>query len=207
MDQQSFWTLNLVRYAKIGDVDGIRTALEKDADIHYQDDSALQWACNNGNFDAAKCLLENGADPLGPAPIKCAAQNNHTDILRLLLEYGADYTSLPDAEKLRHMELLVSHKAESNQRRLGEPYQMLNGHTVIKFEGQAEKLGELCKVFDFAARTVTQSIDKHPAHPLMFDDFRNNRGEIMEAYDWLKKQGKDAPHPFVSTSARNIRRR
>ena len=63
MDQKSFWTLNLVRYAKIGDADGIRKALEEGADIHYQGDSALQWACNYGKFDAAKCLLENGADP------------------------------------------------------------------------------------------------------------------------------------------------
>ena len=207
MDQQSFWTLNLVRYAKIGDVEGILTALEKDADIHYQGDSALQWACNNGNFDAAKCLLENGADPLGPVPIRCAAQNGHTDILRLLLEYGADYTTLPEEEKLRHMELLVAFRTENKERRLTDPYQILNDNVVVKFEGQAEKLGELCKIFDFAARTVTQTVDKHPAHPLMFDDFRNNRGEIMAAYDWLKKQGKDVPHPFITGNTRNIRRR
>lgn len=207
MDQQSFWTLNLVRYAKIGDADGIRTALAKGADIHYQGDSALQWACNNGNFDAAKCLLENGADPLGPVPIRCAAQNDHTDILRLLLEHGADYTTLPDAEKLRHMELLVAFKTESVQQRLDAPYQMLNGHTVLKFEGRAEKLGDLCKIFDFAARTVTRTVDKHPAPAQTFDDFRSNRGEIMQAYHWLKEQGKDAAHPFINGTRRNIRRR
>ena len=209
MDQQSFWTLNLVRYSKTGDADGIRNALAKGADIHYENKSALQWACNNGHFDAAKCLLENVADNGTGVNVslKYAARNNHTDIIRLLLEHGADYTTLPDAEKLRHMELLVAFRTDSTARRLNEPYQILNDHTVLKFEGRAEQLGELCKIFDFATRTVTRTVDKHPAPAQNFDDFRNNRDEIMAAYDWLKEQGKDTTHPFINSTRRNIRRR
>lgn len=209
MDHTSFWTLNMVRHAKTGNADGIRSALAEGADIHYENDSALQWACNNGHFDAVRCLLENGADPAagGNLPLKYAAQNNHTDIIRLLLEHGADDTTLPDAEKLRHMDLLVAFKAGSTARRLNEPYRMLNDHTVLKFEGHTEKLGELCKIFDFADRTVTRTVDKHPAPAQIFDDFRNNRDDIMKAYTWLKEQGKDVPHPFINAAPRNIRRR
>ncbi|TVQ82220.1 MAG: hypothetical protein EA357_10240 [Micavibrio sp.] len=198
MYHKSFFDIQLAKHAEDGDVERMQWALDKGADVHYANDSALQWACNNGHPEAVCLLLENGADihVSNDYPLQCAAKNNHTDVMRILLENGADFNKLPEADRLRHMEVYVAFKTETLQKRFDDPYQLLNDHTVLKFEGKAQKLGEICKIFDFSARTVTQTVDKVPAEPMVFDQFRNNRKEILEVYDWLKNQGRDAPHPF-----------
>jgi len=41
----------------------IKQGLEEGADIHWSDDVALRQACNNGNMEIIKLLLDYGADP------------------------------------------------------------------------------------------------------------------------------------------------
>jgi uncharacterized protein YdhG (YjbR/CyaY superfamily)/ankyrin repeat protein len=57
----------------------------------------LHWAVNEGHYDAAKVLLEAGADPnlidedhLGFTAISLAADRDDLDMVRLLLDHGAD---------------------------------------------------------------------------------------------------------------------
>ena len=57
--------------------------------------SFLMHASMWGNADAARVLLEAGADPNGnlvraAVPLHLAAQNRHLDVIHLLIEYGAD---------------------------------------------------------------------------------------------------------------------
>ncbi len=60
----------------------------------YQD-TPLHLACRYGNVDAAKLLVDNGAetdvmDDRGGTPMRRAARSGHTTIVRLLLEKGAN---------------------------------------------------------------------------------------------------------------------
>lgn len=70
--------------------------------------SALSVAVSHGKFDAAKYLLEQGADPnFGPKkyrPIMNAAYRGDTEMTRLLLAHGADLREL----KNPHADVLVS---------------------------------------------------------------------------------------------------
>lgn len=58
--------------------------------------SALMFAANYGQYEIAKLLLENGANPNqknfseGFTPIFDAIKNSHYEVVKLLIEYGAD---------------------------------------------------------------------------------------------------------------------
>ena len=72
--------------------------------VHLESDGCyktpLDIACLHENMDAAKLLLENGArtdvmDEGAASPMRQAIRNDHTAIVRLLLEHGAN----PDSEQ------------------------------------------------------------------------------------------------------------
>ena len=189
---------HLYEAAKIGDIALMQDALDNGADIHDQDNCALQWACHNGHYDATEFLLINGAQPNadGGKPLKWAAEKGYESIVRLLLLHGADFQTLSADMKEKYAHSYEQSRLDQVEKRLAQPYQLFNDHTVLKFEGRLREIGDLHKIFDFSARTVTQLVGKNPAAPLLFSQFRDNRAEITEAYDWLKAQGKNAPAPF-----------
>lgn len=81
-------TLNerLVIAAQENDSIGITTALEAGADVHYNDDDALQWAARNGHENAVYMLLKAGANPSAnnDNAIRWAEANGHDDIVEML---------------------------------------------------------------------------------------------------------------------------
>jgi len=186
--------------AQIGNIALMQDALDNGAEIHHDNDSALQWVCYNGHRDAAEFLLDNGADPHadGGKPLKHAAEQERYSIVLLLLERGAAFSTLSAAMQVKYAGALEESKLAQVEERLKNPYQLFNDHTVLKFEGRIREIGDLHKIFDFSARTVTQMVGKAPATPLLFSQFRDNRDEIMNAYDWLKTQNKDVPAPFTA---------
>jgi ankyrin repeat protein len=77
----------------------IRTLLKKGYDINTIDEdgwSLLTYATNNGNYDVVRFLLENEAniniqtDETNRTALIIATEDNDTDIVWLLLKYGAD---------------------------------------------------------------------------------------------------------------------
>ncbi|CAH3155961.1 unnamed protein product [Pocillopora meandrina] len=53
-------------------------------------DTSLFTAARNGQTDIVRVLIENGADVNKDTPLSEATTNGHTDIVRLLIENGAD---------------------------------------------------------------------------------------------------------------------
>ncbi|TNE27826.1 MAG: ankyrin repeat domain-containing protein [Alphaproteobacteria bacterium] len=199
-EHQKTVNTHLYEAAKIGSIALMQDALDNGADIHDQDDCALQWSCHEGQYDATQFLLEQGADlhADGDKPLKWAAEKGHQRIVRLLLVYGANFHTLSTEMKAKYASTYEQSKMEQVDKRLEQPYQLFNDHTVLKFEGRIREIGDLHKIFDFSARTVTQMVGKAPATPLLFSQFRDNRDEIMAAYDYLKSAGKQVPPPFAA---------
>lgn len=129
--------------AKAGDLAKIESLIAEGADLSevlLPFGTPLHWAINGGRTEAAKALLEAGADPdadfklagMSLAPLQVAASNGYLDFARLLLEAGADpnYQSAPDdttplhlAAKYNHAELvalLLEHGADVT--RIGTEY-------------------------------------------------------------------------------------
>lgn len=83
--------------AKNGDIAAIAAALDAGADVNESDGLAtpLHYAVNRQHFDAAKLLVERGADvnavsKLGGAPLMAAVTKNRIEFITLLLAHGAD---------------------------------------------------------------------------------------------------------------------
>jgi ankyrin repeat protein len=92
----------LLRAAEIGDVSLIRSLLAEGADVDSVVDGRYPWtplmqASFRGHTNAARLLLEHGADP-DHEDLDCyrsvtlAAAEGHWDIVRLLVERGANAT-------------------------------------------------------------------------------------------------------------------
>jgi hypothetical protein len=83
---------SLLDGVKEGDVESVKLALENGADVHADNDLALQWAPKYGYTEVVKLLLENGADVHADndSALQLASRYGHAEIVKLLLEYGAD---------------------------------------------------------------------------------------------------------------------
>jgi outer membrane protein assembly factor BamB len=96
--QESEWTKQkLFAAARNGDLDSVRAALDAGVDVNSKTDynsTALFFACDRGNMELVKLLLERGADPnvedsfYNATPVTWAQQNNHFDIVLVLLANG-----------------------------------------------------------------------------------------------------------------------
>lgn len=82
----------LIIAAKNGDKEAAEALLDQDADYNLEDDdglTALMFAADKGHTDIVKLLLDKGAEQRGMALI-FAAIEGHTAIVKLLLEYKVD---------------------------------------------------------------------------------------------------------------------
>ena len=68
-------------------------------DLHAEHDNALRTAVTNGQYDIVKLLIENGADinVLDQYVLKSAAGYGYYDIVKLLIESGIDASAIPEA--------------------------------------------------------------------------------------------------------------
>jgi ankyrin repeat protein len=85
--------------AAVGDAEVLRGILHSERQAaracSFGSTTALHWAARAGNADAARCLLDAGADvdagpPDAPTPFQQATTGGHLDIAHLLLEHGAN---------------------------------------------------------------------------------------------------------------------
>jgi len=73
-----------------------------------------------------------------------------------------------------------------------------NKNIVVVFKTRIPECGNLCTIYDFHAKTVTDVVGNRFGVANSFSRFRQNRSSIMEAYTWLKHHGHDVPHPFTN---------
>jgi len=92
LNEKLFWAVHH------GDLDQVKSLLEKGADIEAKDNDGwtpLHWAAANGHTAVAKFLFEKGADVQakdndGLTPLHWAAAHGKTAVANLLIEKGAD---------------------------------------------------------------------------------------------------------------------
>jgi len=97
MNNISFEVETLVKAARRGDLDGVRSALSCEVDINAISmksyDTAITAATMRGHVEVVDCLLSQGADPDAfeniPA-LGIAAARGNVPILQMLLSAGAD---------------------------------------------------------------------------------------------------------------------
>jgi cytochrome c len=96
--------------AKKGDVAAISTALEVGANINESDGIAtpLYYAVQGAHLDAAKLLMERGADvnattALGVAPLGPAIGKRNIELIQLLLDHGANPNSAVGRQTVLHL--------------------------------------------------------------------------------------------------------
>ena len=88
--------------ALLGDLDGVKAAVENGADIEERGGiwkgTALHYACLYGHTLVAEYLIQRGAEVNcrnkdGDLPIHDACLRGHLDIVKLLITKGSDFTS------------------------------------------------------------------------------------------------------------------
>jgi cytochrome c len=96
--------------AKKGDVASISAALDAGADINGSDAMAppLYYAVIGSKLEAAKILIERGADvnapsKLGDAPLVPAVGKRNIELIKLLLDHGANPNSVIGTETVLHL--------------------------------------------------------------------------------------------------------
>ena len=100
---------NLNDLAKNGDVAGVASALDKGAAVDEVDGvTALYIACEKGNLELAKLLIDRGADVNLPVtwqrtPLYAATNGGYADIVKLLLGSGADPNQVAKAQTALHL--------------------------------------------------------------------------------------------------------
>jgi len=94
---------------KSGDLVGVTSALDKGAAVNEVDGvTALYIACEGGNVEIAKLLIDRGADVNLPVswkrtPLYAANKGGHADIVKLLLDNGADPNQLAKSQTPLHV--------------------------------------------------------------------------------------------------------
>jgi cytochrome c len=100
---------NLGDLVKNGDVAAVASALDKGAAINEIDGvTALYIACEAGNVELAKLLIDRGADVNLPVswqrtPLFAANKGGYADIVKLLLNNGADPNQLAKSQTPLHV--------------------------------------------------------------------------------------------------------
>ena len=100
---------NLGDLVKNGDVAAVTSALDKGAAINEIDGvTALYIACEDGNVELAKLLIDRGADVNLPVswqrtPLFAANKGGYADIVKLLLNNGADPNQLAKSQTPLHV--------------------------------------------------------------------------------------------------------
>jgi len=87
------WKAHEVKLKYIGKViDNIQMLIDEGADVHVDNDYALQWASLDGHLKIVKVLLENDADVHAneDCALRTASIKGHLEVVKLLLENGAD---------------------------------------------------------------------------------------------------------------------
>lgn len=90
-----------LKAARSGDEEKVKACLAQGVDVDHAYNLAFGLAAKNGHIDILKLLMEHGADPKDPDALRWAAQDNRGEVVRLLLENGADFDEIPKTLQTR----------------------------------------------------------------------------------------------------------
>jgi hypothetical protein len=84
----------LKKASEYGELELVKYALKRGADIHATNDYSIIHAVDRGNFDVVKYLVENGADinARNNLPLKYAVENGYLNITKYIVEHGGIIT-------------------------------------------------------------------------------------------------------------------
>jgi len=103
----------LVESCKIGFLEGVKDAIENDADVNQGNGYPLYLATENGHIDIVKFLLENGAKVSeDKEEIEIAIRHRFYEIVELLLE-KCDITKIDFDSLLRQADNLKDTKMKN----------------------------------------------------------------------------------------------
>ncbi|XP_023224750.1 ankyrin-1-like [Centruroides sculpturatus] len=112
----------LLLAAKEGHIDAIKILLENNADVSVVDrneKSVVYWLCERNHPEALKILLEDSfapnlifkEDAYENNPLHVAAEHGYADVLKILLEHGADiHSKNEDEETALHLAAQSGHR-------------------------------------------------------------------------------------------------
>lgn len=167
--------------AKTGDLEMIKTLLDKGADVNVaRKDGAtpLHLETNNSHLEAVEVLIDNGADVNvvtkdGVTPLLIAAQKGNLDVIEILLKKGADVLMSNNAKTE------VLHQMAITQG-LGKKFLALNKKL------SAKKLSTGGRVPNFSPLDAALFCC-HPetAMVLINAGAQTNQGHTPHFYEWL----------------------
>ena len=81
----------LINASKRGHTEMVKVLIDAGADVHVENDWALQWASYYGHIEVVKLLLDAGADvhAKNDLALRYASANGHIEVVKLLLDAGA----------------------------------------------------------------------------------------------------------------------
>jgi ankyrin repeat protein len=192
----------LIEAAKQGNKASIRALLKEKVPVNVNNvasdgTTALHWAVRSDDMEAAKLLLQAGAnvklaDRYGITPLKLAAENGSAAMIEILLKAGADAnTTLPNGEttlmtaahtgKPDAISMLLTHGAKPNEResRFGETAMMWaaaenNGAAIRVLADGGGELNAKSKLMEFpefkflTSGMVSTALPKGGWTPLMY---------------------------------------
>ena len=99
----------LITASIVGDVEAVRSLLDRGADIHNDANNAVRQACAEGHLEVVRLLYERGANIhiYDDTPILMASAGGHLAVVGFLLDHGADGDeALAQASGKGHLELM-----------------------------------------------------------------------------------------------------
>ena len=78
-------------YSEFGDLEKVTDSLERGADVHYNRDAPLYWACCGGHIEVVEVLVEHGAciEARDGRPLIDSASDGHLEVVKYLISKGA----------------------------------------------------------------------------------------------------------------------
>ncbi|TNF70057.1 MAG: ankyrin repeat domain-containing protein [Gammaproteobacteria bacterium] len=138
-------TMDLLNYASINDMEGVKKALENIVHINASDNmgTALHHAVRCGNLEMAEILLNKGADinvlneHFG-TPLHFAVSQNNQEMVKFLLKKGADI-NIVNNEGLTPVQFATKNKQTDSIRSLihhgGASYKLTNPNHLFVLAG------------------------------------------------------------------------
>lgn len=115
----------------------------------------------------------------------------YPEVFRTLIEGFASTKNLTEREQEAYNVLYIEYTPVFTDEVLA-PYAVANDHIVVKIDGERS----LSQSFNFSKRTVTDIENGKVVSEKTFDEFKDNKRNILAAYKVMQETGCETKHPF-----------